>query len=406
MEKNQFIEVFKNKSFLKLWGSQLLSQMTLNMLNFLIIIKIFERTHSTMSISMVWIFYAIPAIIMGPFSGIFVDLITKRKALIYSNFINGLIVLLYLLVGNRVYPIYAIIFLYSTINQLYVPAEASTLPSVISKNLLPAANTVFLFTIYVSFILGFGISGPILKIGGNSFPFILASAMLLLGSYFASRLPEEKVILKKDGDRLLSIIQKLKEGYQFITANRLVMAPLVILISAQVIISLFTVIFPAYSVDVLKLDLRDAGPQLIIPLGLGAVFGALGLNRIIHTWRKRRIIAGGAFLASFSLFLLAIIVGYFREMTLFVTLLMFLLGLGVVAILVPTQTFLQEQTPTSFRARVFGTLGFLITLASLPPVLFAGAIADLVGVTFIMVCVGIITFSFGVFVYREKNVIF
>lgn len=402
MNNNPLIEILKIKNFQKIWGSQIFSQVTLQMVNFIIIINIFERTHSTTSVSLVWIFYSLPAIILGPFSGALVDMFSRKKALVITTFLNSLVVLVFLLIGHKVYAAYAIIFLYSIINQLYFPAEASTLPSVVSKRLLPAANTIFLFTQYSAFLIGFGLSGPLLKIVGPRVPFLIASLLLICSSLLVSRLPDDE-ILKINTKRFLMVIKKLREGYVYISQHRNILAPLLILISVQVVISLFTVILPSYAVDILRIDIRDAGPLLIIPLALGAVGGAIFVNRLIGHWRKRKMISYGAFVTSFSLFILAIIVGFFHEVTVLASIIMALLGAGAVMFIIPTQTFLQEQTPENFRARIFGTLGFLVILGSLPPVLFAGAISDLIGVGYILLLVAFGAFGFGYYVLNKND---
>ncbi|PIU03129.1 hypothetical protein COT44_04500 [Candidatus Shapirobacteria bacterium CG08_land_8_20_14_0_20_39_18] len=399
---NPLIEILKIKNFQKIWGSQIFSQVTLQMINFIIIINIFERTHSTTSVSLVWIFYSLPAIILGPFSGALVDMISRKKTLIITTLLNSVVVLGFLLIGNKIYAVYAIIFLYSIINQLYFPAEAATLPSIVSKTLLPAANTIFLFTQYSAFLIGFGLSGPLLRIAGPKIPFLITSILLILASLLVSRLPNDK-ILKINTKRFLMVIGKLREGYHYISQHRNILAPLLILISVQVVISLFTVILPSYAVDVLRIDIRDAGPLLIIPLALGTIGGAILVNRLAGNWRKRKMITYGAFISSFSLIILAIIVGFFHEVTILASLIMMLLGAGAVMFIIPTQTFLQEQTPENFRARVFGTLGFLVILGSLPPVLFAGAIADLIGVGYILLLVAIGAFGFGYYVFNKND---
>lgn len=399
---NPLIEILKIKNFQKIWGSQIFSQVTLQMINFIIIIKIFEQTHSTTSVSLVWIFYSLPAIILGPFSGALVDMISRKKALIMTTLLNSFVVLGFLLIGNKIYSAYAIIFLYSIINQLYFPAEASTLPSVVPKRLLPAANTIFLFTQYSAFLIGFGLSGPLLRIVGPKVPFLIASILLILASLLVSRLPND-VILKINTKRFLMVIGKLREGYLYISQHRNILAPLSILISVQVVISLFTVILPSYAVDILRIDIRDAGPLLIIPLALGTIGGAILVNRLVGHWRKRKMITYGAFVSSFSLIILSIIVGFFHEITVLASLMMMLLGTGAVMFIIPTQTFLQEQTPQDFRARVFGTLGFLVILGSLPSVLFAGAIADLIGVSYILLLVAISAFGFGYYVSNKND---
>jgi MFS family permease len=67
----------------------------------------------------------------------------------------------------------------------------------------------------------------------------------------------------------------------------------------------------------------------------------------------------------------------------------FLLGISLVSLLIPTQTLIQEQTPKEFRGRVFGVLGFMITIGTILPVLLTATIADILGVTWIIFIIGL-----------------
>lgn len=77
--RNNFIEVLRTKNFIKIWGSQLLSQLTVSLLNFVLILKIFESTHSTVAVSIFWFFWALPAIFLGPFSGTLIDFLGRGR---------------------------------------------------------------------------------------------------------------------------------------------------------------------------------------------------------------------------------------------------------------------------------------------------------------------------------------
>ncbi len=146
--KTTFIEVIKNRQFLKVWTSQFFSQLTANMLNFVLIVKIYEATQSTVAIGIFLAIYAAPSVFLGLFSGAFIDLLSKRKVLLLTNLSQALIVLLYLGIGNKIWPIYTIVLLYSICDEFFTPAEASTIPAIVKKENLPAANTLFLFTLH------------------------------------------------------------------------------------------------------------------------------------------------------------------------------------------------------------------------------------------------------------------
>ena len=57
-----FKPLIKNTKFVHLWTSQILSQLTINIMNFLLLIRLFEHTGSTIATSLLWAAYALPAI--------------------------------------------------------------------------------------------------------------------------------------------------------------------------------------------------------------------------------------------------------------------------------------------------------------------------------------------------------
>ena len=59
-------------------------------------------------------------------------------------------------------------------------------------------------------------------------------------------------------------------------------------------------------------------------------------------------------------------------------------GFGFIGILIPAQTMLQEKTPGGLRGRVFGNFWFMVTVATIFPVIFSGTIAEIFGVEFMM----------------------
>src|SRR5260221_13946401 len=124
---NDLKYLLKNYKFVSLLISQVLSQLTVNILSFLILIKLFQQTGSTIATSFIWIAYALPAIIIGPIAAAFVDFVDKKIILMVTNLLQALAVLVYaiLIYKNLVFLPYAIVFMYSFLNQFYVPAEAA-----------------------------------------------------------------------------------------------------------------------------------------------------------------------------------------------------------------------------------------------------------------------------------------
>ncbi len=407
---DSLFEIMKEKNFLKLWGSQVLSQITVNMVNFVLILYIFEKTGSTVAISLFWFFWALPAIFLGPFSGTIIDLFGTRRILILTNLVQSLIILLYLLVKTSIWPLYSIVFLYAISNQFYVPAEAATLPGVCPKKLLTTGNSLFLFTTYLSLIIGFGLAGPLIKLVGSQIPFLLGSILLICGATAVWLLPESnfsKPLGKIDAKKVQEFLSKLAEGYRFIKTSPTVLFPLFLLVFAQIIITMLFVLGPALVVKILGTPFINISQNFILPGGLGAIIG-MGLTvKLLKKIRKRYLITSGLFLSSFVFFALALIVPQFSH-SLKITgqiVLGFLAGFSFSIFTIPTQTLLQEKTPIEMRGRVFGVLGFLITLSSVFPVLFAATIGEVLGEIWMVLIIAIIIFALGVFSLKGENVI-
>jgi len=114
----EFLELIKNKNFVRLWISQIISQVTLNTLSFLILIRLFEQTGSTIATSFVWVAYALPAIIVGPIGAVCSDIFNKKKLLMLTNLSQAItIALLAIFFQKYIYFSYAAVFIYSFFNQ-------------------------------------------------------------------------------------------------------------------------------------------------------------------------------------------------------------------------------------------------------------------------------------------------
>lgn len=408
MRENLLGELLRIPHFRRLWGSQLFSQITLNLINFVIILRIFEVSHSTVAISLVWVFYAIPAILLGPFSGTIIDLYPKKKILTLTTLIEAVIVLGYLLAKTKVWPIYSIIFFYSLINQLYIPAEAATLPGVIPKKLLPTANGVFLFTIYGSFLLGFGLAGPLIRLVGKEAPFLLGSLFLLSASFLVSKLPQKTEIrLKKIAD-IQVFFERVREGYQFLKSESKILFPILLLVLAQVAVGVLAVLTPSFATETLGIDLLDAGLILMPPAVIGAILGARTVIGLLERKiRKKKLISFGIILGGILLLILALLVFHSGSLRIVFTMIIAaLLGLCFVFLVIPIQTLIQEATPADFRGRVFGLLSFGITVATVLPVLIAATVADILGANFMITLIGVLSLVLGSYSLRESYEIY
>src|SRR3989338_8941880 len=132
-------KLFQNKDFIKLWVSQILSQIAINLMNFYVLTQVFGRTQSTTAVAMIWIASALPALLFGPFSGPIVDSMSRRKAMIVTNLLQaGSIALLFF--RHQLFSFYSVVFLYSFFDQIYLPSQQASIPGLVNRKYLSTAN--------------------------------------------------------------------------------------------------------------------------------------------------------------------------------------------------------------------------------------------------------------------------
>lgn len=409
-----FEKVLKNYRFLALWISQILSQLTVNILSFVILIHLFEQTGSTIASSLLWVAYAVPAIIFGPIAAAWVDLVEKRRVLMVANGLQAFVVILYaiLLYKKLIYLSYTVVFLYSLFNQFYVPAEAASLPLFVSKDDLPSANGLFFITQQSSLVLGFGMAGVLDQIFGFRPTLILVAICLFFAFVSVSFLPEKKPSTKfpKSFEKGFSkFFEQIIEGYNFIKNTREVLFPFLLLLGVQVILAVIVVNLPRLSTDIVHISPGSSGFLVVVPAGIGAILGTLAITKLIgEKIEKKQIILASVSMLALAILVAGLIVPYLNPqwVRVLVSVILFVFaGLGAVGTLVPSITILQEKTPKDLLGRVFGNFWFLTTLATVIPVLFSATITDLLGVQFLfiilgMACWGVVIFSY----YKLKNI--
>jgi len=144
---NEFKNIISKSNFRYLWTSQILSQVTINIMNFLLLAKLYAVTGSSIATSLLWVAYALPALVFGPIGAATVDLISRRKVLMIANLLQAITIFLTIFVNQQsIFILYAVVLIYSLLNQFYVPAESAYLPSTASKDDLSQANSIFFLT--------------------------------------------------------------------------------------------------------------------------------------------------------------------------------------------------------------------------------------------------------------------
>jgi DHA3 family macrolide efflux protein-like MFS transporter len=399
--------VFSNRKFIKLWTSQVCTVVGINIVNYVLLLRLYDSTNSTLAASFLWIAFSLPVLLVGPFASTIVDLVNRKRLLSITTLLQSLTILLFLFTGDRYFLIYAIMFLYSLVSQFYGPSESATLPLLVPKEDLAEATGIFLFTGQVGRLFGFGVAGFLAKFIGFHPTLIVCS--MLLGIAFLSILSLPIIHIKKPVNveqDLSHFFEKVIEGYQYIKNNRYVLYPLMLSSGSEITMLIIAITIPAIAKEIIRIPPEDAALYVIIPAMFGAMTGIYTFSRLLRRGiRKIAIIQKALFGLMTSFLTIGLVLEHIplSYRLLLLPVLSFAAGISFTGIQVPSQTYLQETTPKDMLGRLWGNLWFAMTIVTIIPMFLSASLTEFLGVhtLFILLAIGIAV----VFWYTKKHTI-
>jgi len=402
--------VLLQRGFLLIWLAQLISQSAQNAVLFTLLVLATSLTQGSTVTSVLVLSFVIPTAVFGVFSGAVVDLWSKRRLLIYTNVVRGLLAVCFLLARDHVALLILISVFFATASQFFATADAVSVPSLVPRNQLVAANSVFSMAVTGSQLAGMIFLAPILlPTAGAVWVFIIAAAMFAVASVCAWLMPPFE---HHDGghERKWPSFRQLRDAVAEYTTTLRALArdhiaalALVHYAAGSSLVLLFAVLVPRYMQAILKIS-PDKAVTIFAPVGVGAILGLRALPWIVGRLGNIRTVIAG--LCGLVLCLVALgsvdIIALFLERTerlnpfegqragglsILVLLTMAFAGpLGFTYALVnaPAQTVLHERAPADTRGRVFAAQVVLANAAGVLPLIVAGSVADIYGVSLVI----------------------
>ncbi|MCL5411702.1 MAG: MFS transporter [Patescibacteria group bacterium] len=401
--------VVYNINFLKLWGAQILTQVALNMLYYILTIWVWESTHSNTAVGALILSFGIPAVIFGPFAGVLVDRWDTRMVIVGTNLLRTLMLPLFALALNVPPTVFVLTLAISFVTQFFIPAEGSSIPALVKKDQLISANSLFTLSLNTSMAVGYLMASPFLRVLGNNGTIFVIFFCFLVATIITERLP--RIPGLSGGKGFSTVIAELMEGGKFIFANRTVRSAILSITLFQSLVLILASLGPGFAASVLKVAVVDVSIIVLAPAIAGVVVGTLVLPRLGKRWPERflitiGIISGGILLASLGL-LRADLWNF--DVTKVAMTILFFLGVANSFVNVPATTMIHKLVPSDLRGRVYGIVNMLISGVAFLPLLIVGGLADVFGVSLILVLIGFFVFFLGLYrlrrgVYTEKEV--
>jgi MFS family permease len=338
---------FRYRDFRLFWASLFISNigtwMQMTATNWLL----YELTGSPVQLGLNGIFRAVPAIALGLFSGTFVDRYDRRRLLLWTQAILGLLAFALGILdqSGKIEPwqIYALTFVSATVGSLDGPARQALFPSLVPRSALPSAVALNSLLWKGAALLGPSLGGIAISMMGTSGAFyanavsffVVVIALLLMRASSSA------------GEKRRAFFKETREGLSYIVSQPIILG-VMIMEGVSSVFGLDNAMLTIFASDIFRIGAQGFG-FLQSSRGLGAVIGSTLFIGMGQRPAQGKILFASAVLygLGFALFGLSP---------------SFLMGLLLLALVGATDTIwgaargtiLQLLAPENFRGRVMG----------------------------------------------------
>ena len=408
-----FRTVLAFTAFRNIWFAQLAAQLADKFLLFSLIILAYNVSGGSTPVAVTLLTYTVPAVLLAPPAGVLADRVNRKQLMMWCNFGRGaaiaLIPIAALVPGLKTDFVHLLLitFIFSAVGQLFGPAEAAVIPTILPRSALITANSMSLLTMVLTLVVG-GALAPILSRIDLYAPYWVGAALLAIAGtlIFASEIPPVNrtadPAVAESASRFRRMLIDIKEGIDAVRASRgLMLAFFQLSVAVLVLFMLFT-LAPAFVTKVIGISALDTY-VVLVPATTGAILSAIVLGQFLRNIDRARLLAISMIAFGVTMLGLAAVpqaMSQVPDLHLHARLtgaaFSLVLGIEFGAIMIPAVTYLMEATTDEIRGRIFSLLYMVINGATAIPVLAAAALSDTIGTAHVIGGMGALLIVGGV----------
>ncbi|MBU0970709.1 MAG: MFS transporter, partial [Proteobacteria bacterium] len=213
-----------NKNFTLLLAGQLVSQVGDKFHMIALSFWVLETTGSSGKMGMVLAASLVPSLIMGFFSGTFIDRYSRKTIIVGTDLIRGLVLgcftLLFITGRMDFYLILTLQMILSVNAAFFDPAIPSVIPQIVDRKQLARANGLAQFVSGFSLVGGAMLGGMVVAGAGYVWVFFLNAVSFLVSAVFESFIVIPPVSVPIQVEQKNSLISDMKQGYGYLFENQ------------------------------------------------------------------------------------------------------------------------------------------------------------------------------------------
>jgi DHA3 family macrolide efflux protein-like MFS transporter len=335
----------------------------------------FARSGSTLEMSKLFVAVTLPSLILGPVVGAYVDRVSRKRTLILTDLIRGLVVAVvpFMRPALPLWTVYVMVAVLYVANLFFLPARCAVVSEIVPRDRLLRANSGLTLGATSATILGFLFGGVIAAKAGwraalwiDSVTYFISAAALGFirpASAAVDRKEEQRVSYAKTMKQALDVVRRS-------TAARLgVVAPATLVLAGTT----------AYVLGVAMIERNYAGGTMYVGFvtaaaGLGMAVGSLLTGTLFHGRHRARIMRTWVPIVIAPLAVLAV-----TRNPVLIGIGVALAGFAAGPVFVSSETAVQEEAPTRRQATVFAFRDMLMKVSALLAAWLAGLSPALIG---------------------------
>lgn len=386
-------DLLRNRDFRLLWLGQSISNFGDSMTNLALLLLVNHLTGSTAALATMAIVLALPTLTFGLLAGVYVDRWDRKRVMVVSDLIRGVLVLGFILVDTpeKLWLLYLIGFVQASIGTFFNPARSALIPNLIPREGLLAANSLTQMTQIIFGLLGAGAAGALIDAFDVYWPAFVIDAVtffaaLTLVAFIRYQRPTAP---QKDPVSPKMILGELAGGLRITFGNRVLAGTILALAVTMLGLGAVNVLLVPLIVNDLQIpETWFAGvefAQVSAMLLSGAVIVGLAAK-----FKPTQILAVSFVGVGVTIGLLSGVSAVWQLLAI-----LFGAGLFITPLQAATQTIAQTAVPDEVRGRTGAANNAVITTANLISMAAAGVLADAIGVRTVFIVSGVVVASAG-----------
>jgi predicted MFS family arabinose efflux permease len=366
----EFSQLLQNRGFVRLWTGQAVANIGDFAYAVAVLVSVTQRGAGAGILVTLTIAQVAPAALVGVYGGVLADRFSRKQVMIVSDLFRFVAVASLLLVPSpSLFQFYAVAVCLGVFGSLFQPSLQASLPELVGKKLLVAANSLVTATFHIAVMIGPAIGGLLAAHVGATPAFALnaASFALSAGLILGVRMkagPKEQTDTPK----------ALLEGIRYSLASPLVRGILLITGLAMLAASIKSPLEPLFILRALGGQPQDLGFTEAC-WGLGMLIGSVAAPAMVRRWRRTNLLHMG-----FAMIGTCTLMASFATSLFPVLLLWIVGGAGNAFATVSFSTLLQEHTPDRLRGRVMAGSDAVLNSAIVIGALISSVMAAQIGV--------------------------